>query len=1101
MTVQEQISRLNDVFERWHEEFDRMDQKRQKLEMLYASDVQQMKARFAAEKESWLNMREEILTFYRIARTSSDTELQSDKRTPVKPDIEALNRMAQQVDISRRHDPTAEKVIRMAGAYCAYIEQHLNAIEGEESKALHQVKQRFEYEVSLINESKKQILARCGQYLRGDDFQGMVRQFGAIERHYEITPQYFMQWQQERKNRQQKILFGFANQSADIPRALKPVLKSSLGNYFDEQSNCICYPVGFHVSGAEKLLVEYTDRNEKELRAGIMAILLNYIRHFSLSNIRVSLLDSIYYNGYLLGQLSKLAGTKKGMIDPVPCSSKEIETQLKMLAAYYHKAEAKLGAQSAEQYNQTHEPAYQIPHRLLVINREAAKYHTYQSSEWMYLLNNAERLGIVVIELVKKSDAEGKGYSSGRPDLSAEMGNDGRCLYVRGDSMGRFYWKDEQGRNTLFQWLQAPANLPETFISDVQKAMVPSEKGTAFFDRFPITLPKRSKGKRKPIEVAFAVDEEDQPVKASFENEMFAAYMMGAARSGKSTLLHTMISGLIMNYHPDELELWLLDFKMMEFSRYMTHTPPHVKYVLLEKSEEVVFDIVDRLQEILEERKRIFSQNQWIKLADVPPEVDMPAIFIIIDEFAQMSQILRMTKGDGYRADYTLKLENLLREGAAFGFKFIFASQTYSDGVEGLTEPARKQIQQRFALYNNTPQEIKDTLGLSSSMMTEALQNEICSLPLFESLFKSRDSSGEIRVLHLKNMYTRKNEVEHMIDMLNQHMQASENSALCQDRFYRDKHPVMIDGSKLQTFKSQVPFYKRYEAKASRKLNPEDVLVYPGVPRGFQLARPFGLTNRPSENILVTGGGCEYAMSIIVSVINSYRRCGGGVEFWAHPDSRIYKKYSTTLLRGFPCQLGTEAVCAYVKKMKQQVLDKGKEKKLIIVLGYERMAEEMVLFGDADSLKEGRSKEPQESQADILRKIKNTQDINEKKRLIAEYNASVAGKGKTSSDAAGICDVRKDLEWVLKRISMNDIHFLFGFEQAEDFVNTRMDVKDFHHQMVFRMARADAAEIGCGKKVSELSKDTFMYTNGRDAWMMKPHFYHNILTGADQADF
>ena len=174
-------------------------------------------------------------------------------------------------------------------------------------------------------------------------------------------------------------------------------------------------------------------------------------------------------------------------------------------------------------------------------------------------------------------------------------------------------------------------------------------------------------------------------------------------------------------------------------------------------------------------------------------------------------------------------------------------------------------------------------------------------------------------------------------------------------------------------------------------------------------------------------------------------------------------------------------------------MDKGKEKKLVIVLGYERMAEEMALFGDADSLKAGRFKEPQESQADILRKIKNTQDVNEKKRLIAEYNASVSEKGKTSSDDAGICDVRKDLEWVLKRISMNDIHFLFGFEQAEDFVNTRMDVKVFHHQLVFHMTRADAAEIGCSKKAVELAKDTFMYTNGRDTWMMKPHFYHNIF--------
>lgn len=155
MTVQEQISRLNNVFERWHEEFDRMDQKRQKLETIYAGDVQQIKARFAAEKESWLNMREEILTFYRIARTSSDTGLQSEKRTPVKPDIETLNRMAQQVDISRRYDPMAEKVICMAGAYCAYVDQYLSVIEGEENKALQQAKQQFEYEANQINESKK----------------------------------------------------------------------------------------------------------------------------------------------------------------------------------------------------------------------------------------------------------------------------------------------------------------------------------------------------------------------------------------------------------------------------------------------------------------------------------------------------------------------------------------------------------------------------------------------------------------------------------------------------------------------------------------------------------------------------------------------------------------------------------------------------------------------------------------------------------------------------------------------------------------------------------------------------------------------------------
>lgn len=154
MTVQERISRLNNVFERWHEEFDRMNQKRQKLETIYAGDVQHIKTRFETEKKSWMDMRAEILTFYRIARTSSDTELQSEKRTPVKPDIETLNRMAQQVDISCRYDPLAEKVICMAGAYCAYVDQYLSVIEGEENKALQQAKQQFEYEANQINESK-----------------------------------------------------------------------------------------------------------------------------------------------------------------------------------------------------------------------------------------------------------------------------------------------------------------------------------------------------------------------------------------------------------------------------------------------------------------------------------------------------------------------------------------------------------------------------------------------------------------------------------------------------------------------------------------------------------------------------------------------------------------------------------------------------------------------------------------------------------------------------------------------------------------------------------------------------------------------------------
>ena len=151
--------------------------------------------------------------------------------------------------------------------------------------------------------------------------------------------------------------------------------------------------------------------------------------------------------------------------------------------------------------------------------------------------------------------------------------------------------------------------VPENFVTKLQQILQPVSIGTKYFKRYPMTVPQKP-NVRRPITVPFAIDEDDNVINCSFENETFAAYIMGAAGSGKSTLLHTIISGLLMNYHPDEVELWLLDFKMLEFKRYVDCMPPHVKYILLEKSEDLVFDIIDRLTNLLDERQYVFSQNK-----------------------------------------------------------------------------------------------------------------------------------------------------------------------------------------------------------------------------------------------------------------------------------------------------------------------------------------------------------------------------------------------------------------------------------------------------------------------------------------------------------
>ena len=61
----------------------------------------------------------------------------------------------------------------------------------------------------------------------------------------------------------------------------------------------------------------------------------------------------------------------------------------------------------------------------------------------------------------------------------------------------------------------------------------------------------------------------------------------GRTGSGKSTLLHALIVNLALNYGPDEVELYLIDFKKgVEFKVYATYNLPHAGVIAIESERE-----------------------------------------------------------------------------------------------------------------------------------------------------------------------------------------------------------------------------------------------------------------------------------------------------------------------------------------------------------------------------------------------------------------------------------------------------------------------------------------------------------------------------------
>ncbi len=79
--------------------------------------------------------------------------------------------------------------------------------------------------------------------------------------------------------------------------------------------------------------------------------------------------------------------------------------------------------------------------------------------------------------------------------------------------------------------------------------------------------------------------------------------LVGPSGAGKSTLLHALITNIALRYSPDQLELYLIDFKKgVEFKTYATHKLPHARVIAIESDREFGLSVLERLDSELKMR-------------------------------------------------------------------------------------------------------------------------------------------------------------------------------------------------------------------------------------------------------------------------------------------------------------------------------------------------------------------------------------------------------------------------------------------------------------------------------------------------------------------
>lgn len=474
-----------------------------------------------------------------------------------------------------------------------------------------------------------------------------------------------------------------------------------------------------------------------------------------------------------------------------------------------------------------------------------------------YLSNDMERLRI----LIENGRRNGMSFIIVGTEEATEFISD-KCDYILGcfDDSSTIGYKEK----IPFEFEQRIKSLNHE-IDDLVITLQESEQVDTRYENHPeLYTDYFGMDSSDALRIPFAIDKNNMPV--YFEiggNAPTHALIAGSTGSGKSVALHTLIMQIVRNYHPDDVEIWAIDYKAVEFASYMDHRTPHFRVIAHDTSNEFSLSLIDLLYKEYEQRQREFLKykvkniNQYRQVCG---KHSMPRIIAVIDEFQLMTQAVQDYTGN---VDYRTKLENILRLTRAMGISLILCSQTIASGLSGLSDAARDQIGCRLCLKHDDDMEIRETLVLSGENTSEVIK-KAKELRRGQGIYKRARWANEhaadgkaYEFLQSYILYINDDIKSEIIDKVNNLL---ENN-------YVPKEEILVRGD------ARIEVIEKNRHPLMRFINsdyePDDecIELYPAAPTTLDDFFRIDIENTASANILLVGEEDNLRESIILHSI------------------------------------------------------------------------------------------------------------------------------------------------------------------------------------------------------------------------------------------
>ena len=425
--------------------------------------------------------------------------------------------------------------------------------------------------------------------------------------------------------------------------------------------------------------------------SGVQSLLLRLLATFPPGKLRFTFIDPIGL-GQNVAPFMSLADYDEQLVTARAWSDpRHIEQRLTELTEHIETVIQKYLRHEYATIEEYNEKAGEIaePYRFLVVFDFPANFTEETARRLVSIVQNGPRCGVYTLILMDPDRPLPYGFNLA--DLEQA------CTVIAWKDE-RFVWEDEDFRECALELDgPPPMELFNRIIAAVGERAKEAAKVEVPFER--IIPPKEQwwqerslQGLSVPLGPAGARRVQSLTLGSGTSQHALVA---GKTGSGKSTLLHVLITNLALRYSPDEVQVYLVDFKKgVEFKPYAAYNLPHARVVAIESEREFGLSVLQGLDAELKRRGDLFRAAGVDHIADYRQKSSqpLPRILLIVDEFQEF-----FTEDDPIASQAAQLLDRLVRQGRAFGVHILLGSQTLA-GSYTLARSTIDQMAVRIAL-------------------------------------------------------------------------------------------------------------------------------------------------------------------------------------------------------------------------------------------------------------------------------------------------------------------------------------------------------------------------------------------------------------------